>query len=579
MNVKSLLFSISLFLSCVSQSQTYNFEWVAPAGGVGSETVSFRSAVDALGNVYNIGSFDSITDLDPGPGTQFFYSGDDNACDIYIRKLDSSGNLLWAFQLGDKDQFDDISTINVDPSGNIIVAGSFVDTLDLDPTAGVTNVVGNSFNSNLYIAKYSPSGTLIWAKQTEGSNASGIVALTSKLDPMGNIYLTGQFADTIDVDTGPGISTIGTVNQSIYVIKYDNSGNLVWAKAVGIGSCINCDSWATALCLDQSGSILLTGLYRGTCDFDPGAAVSNLIWAGPDYQIFICKLDPLGNFIWVEAIGSRVSIYDLTADIVADAAGNFYITGCYDTIADMDPGPGVANLAFSGTIHNDIFICKFKPSGALIWAKGIGGNGLDIPATLVLDHSRLILGGFFQYSMDFDPGPGSNFMSPTGLYDSFILSLDTSGTFINALHLKSEPASYNYGRTLIRDVSGNLYFTGSFEDGLVDFDPGPLTHNVYAEGITDNVFVLKLHASLLGIDEKETNVISLYPNPGRTGFSFTAFTKIDKIEVINILGQTVYSTLEPPMDFIDMIEFPEGLYTISFLSEGRTTAKKWLKTN
>ncbi|MBL0329220.1 MAG: T9SS type A sorting domain-containing protein [Bacteroidetes bacterium] len=562
MNVRSILFSISLLIGYVSQSQTYSFEWVAPAGATGSETSSFRSAVDASGNVYNIGVFDSITDVDPGPGTYLLYSGHDNTSDIYIRKLDAAGNLVWAFQLGDPEYQDNITTINVDPSGNIIISGFFTDTLDLDPTAGVTNVIASPVNADIYIAKYTPSGTLLWAKQTEGSVASGIIPLTSKLDPMGNIYLTGQFADTIDVDTGPGISTINSVNQSVFVIKFDNSGNLIWAKAVGVSSCSFCDSWATALCLDQSGSILLTGLYRGTCDFDPGVGISNLSWPGTDYQIFICKLDPLGNLIWAEAIGNRVSIYDLTADIIADASGNFYITGCYDTIADMDPGPGVTNLAFSGTIHNDIFICKFKPSGDLIWARGIGGTGIDIPGTLVLDHSRIILSGFFQYTMDFDPGPGSTFISPGGFYDSFILSLDTSSAFINALHLKSDPVAYNYGRTLIRDISGNLYFTGGFDDGFVDFDPGPLTHNIYAQGILENVFVLKLHASFMDIVENEIGAISVFPNPGNTGFSFTAFTKIDKIEIRNVLGQIVYSESNPSMDFVNMTSFSDGLYTL-----------------
>ncbi len=579
MALKNLcIFSISLLANLSALAQTYSFEWVAEAGGLGGETVSARSAVDASGNVYNVGVFDSITDVDPGPGVYNLYSGHHTSDDIYVRKLDPSGNLIWVFQLGVPELADEVITLNLDPFGNIVITGFFGDSLDLDPTAGITDVVANPFSTEMYIAKYSPTGNLIWAKQTTGTSGSAIIPVTSRMDAVGNLYVTGELVDTVDMDPGPGISTLGGINQSLFVSKYDNSGNLVWAKALGSSSCVLCESRVTSLCLDQSGSVLLTGLYRGTNDFDPGPGVSNLSWPGTEYQIFICKLDPLGNFIWAEAIGNRVSIYDLTADIVGDALGNFYITGCYDTIADMDPGPGVTNLAFTGTIYNDIFICKFNSSGNLIWAKGIGGNGLDIPGTLVLDHDRLLLGGFFQYAMDFDPGPGSYNMSPAGSYDSFILVLDTSSTFVNALQLKSEPGAYNFGRTLIRDVSGNLYFTGSFEDGSTDFDPGPLTQNLYALGLTDNAFVVKLHASLLDVNESKNGSVSIFPNPGSSGFSFTAFTRIEKIEIRNVLGQTVFEEVEPTADFVNMASFADGLYTILFSSEGHTTARRWLKS-
>lgn len=566
MNVRSILFSFCLLTSTLSHSQSYSFDWVAPIGGAGSEVNSFLSAADGFGNVYTIGDFDSIADFDSGPGSFLMYSGHDYVKDIFVRKVNAAGAFVWAFKIGRPNFFETAYTLIVDPSGDIIISGMFSDTLDVDPSTSVFNVTSSGIGGEMFVAKYSSAGNFIWAKQTQNIVSSGIVSFAAKSDPAGNIYLTGAFDGVIDMDPGPAVFSISsTIGSSCFILKLDNSGNFLWVQSIGEGSTPGKDCRAYSINLDPAGNILLTGFYKGTCDFDPGPAVSNLIWPDYDHQIYISKLDPSGNLLWAKGIGARVFIDEFSVDIVADASGNIYCSGHYDTIPDMDPGAGTTTLPFAG--FKDTFVCKFDPAGNLIWAKGFGSAGLDVPNSLLLINNKIYLSGLFQYTMDFDPGVGTVILTPSGFYDNYILSLDTSGSFSNVMQIRSSPGAVVYAGSMVRDINENIILTGGFEMGPADFDPGPANHDVYP--LFEDVFVLKLHASLQSISENSNAVLtSIYPNPSSGIITVNSKIEFSKIEVMNTLGETVYSSVVASTETkIDLSNQSQGIYFVIVTSE------------
>ena len=118
-----------LFFLFSLETFSQNFAWAKQLGGVGSEN-SYAIAVDANGNVYTTGYFWLTTDFDPGIGTYNLTSA--GLYDIFVSKLDASGNFIWAKQIGGTSN--DVGfSITVDANGNIYTTGYFRDTVDFDP--------------------------------------------------------------------------------------------------------------------------------------------------------------------------------------------------------------------------------------------------------------------------------------------------------------------------------------------------------------------------------------------------------------------------------------------------------------
>jgi hypothetical protein len=183
---------------------------------------------------------------------------------------------------------------------------------------------------------------------------------------------------------------------------------------------------------DALGNIYTTGNFQLTVDFDPSINITNLTSVNSSLDIFICKFDPNGNFIWAKSIGG--ANYDYCKEINVDENGNVFATGFFQGTADFDPSPSIFNLTSSGS--SDIFITKLDSSGNFLWANKIGGTGDDRGQSLKTDKSgNIIISGAFSSTVDFDPGISVNNLVSSGLQDIFIGKYDKNGSFILLLRM------------------------------------------------------------------------------------------------------------------------------------------------
>ncbi|HKB45668.1 MAG TPA: gliding motility-associated C-terminal domain-containing protein, partial [Chitinophagaceae bacterium] len=266
--------------------------------------------------------------------------------DIFISKLDANGNFVWAKQLKGA-LFEGGYAITVDGSGNVYTTGFFAGTVDFDPGLGTFNMVSVN-NSDIYISKLDANGNFVWAKQLSGSSQS--LSESIALDNSGNIFLTGYFRNSIDVDPGTATFNMTAAGElDAFLVKLDNNGNFVWAKQFG-GSGVD---RGHELSLDASGNIYLIGDFENTVDFDSGPAVLNFTSAG-NTDIFISKFDNNGNLIWAKQIGGPD--HDIGYSVKPDAMGNVYSTGFFNQTVDFDPAFPVYNLSSPG--GNDAYVLK-----------------------------------------------------------------------------------------------------------------------------------------------------------------------------------------------------------------------------
>jgi hypothetical protein len=96
--------------------------------------------VDASGNVYTTGVFSDTVDFNPGAGT--FNLNSEGGYDVFVQKLDASGNFVWAKAFGSTSN-DQGSSIRLDALGNVYTTGYFSGTVDFDPGAGSFNLTGS----------------------------------------------------------------------------------------------------------------------------------------------------------------------------------------------------------------------------------------------------------------------------------------------------------------------------------------------------------------------------------------------------------------------------------------------------
>ncbi|MBC7873495.1 MAG: hypothetical protein H7Y01_05850, partial [Ferruginibacter sp.] len=249
-----------------------------------------------------------------------------------------------------------------------------------------------------------------------------------------------------------------------------NSPILEWARAMGGVE----EDAGTAMAVDPAGNVYTTGYFHGISDFDPGAGVFNLTSTGWS-DIFICKLDANGNFVWAKSIGNFQ--FDKGLGISTDAAGNVYVTGHFRGTVDFDPGPGIMDLTATG-FGDDFFILKLDTGGNLAWARNMGTVSDEYSYTINVDaNGNVYTSGHFKGTVDFDPGGGVTNLTSVGvgvLYDIFVSKLDAGGNFGWVRQLGSANPFYGffYNQCSIAfDVSGNVFIAGVFL-GTGDFNPG-----------------------------------------------------------------------------------------------------------
>ena len=469
-----------VFLYCLItfRSGAQNFSWAKQFGG-GFDCQGVDVKTDAAGNVYTTGYLNGTADFDPGPGV--YNLGQSSGAGLYISKLDATGNFVWAkqFESWNIKSF----AIELDASGNVYTTGFFQQTADFDPGPGVyTLTTPNSIGSHGFISKLDNNGNFVWAKEIGGNGNFYLSIYDQFIDATGNIIATGYFTGTADFDPGSAVLNFTSAGlDDHFVIKLDANGNLLWARQFG-GAIFSSGESITA---DNAGNVYSSGYFQGTVDFDPGPATFNLsspAFNSPDF--FISKLDVNGNFVWAKQV---TGASQGTGNSIVINGANIIIAGYFRGTADFDPGPGVFNMTPVGGI--DLFLMKLNLDGDFQWSKQIGGPLTDEAKKIALDPSgNIYMAGYFESTVDFDPGPGVMNLVTAGSYDGFAGKFDNNGNLLWVQKIGSANTDISY--SIVADVFENAYVTGTFTN-TIDFDAGAGVYNMTALG-GDDAFVLKL---------------------------------------------------------------------------------------
>jgi len=322
-----------------------NVLWARSAGGSYNDE-AMGLAIDASGNIYITGHFINQT-ITFGA----FTLTNSGAIDLFIAKYDSNGNVLWAKSAAGA-TFDYAYSAAIDASGNCLITGYF-DSPSITFGSFTLNQAGGG---DLFLAKYDPSGNVLWAKSAGGSYRD--VANSVCTDASGNSYITGDFQSaTITFSSGTLNNTTnsGTYSDAL-TVKYDSSGNVLWAKSMG--GVLN--DYGNSISVDAMGNSYIAG------DFQSGTIVfgtSTLTNMGSS-DLFLAKYDGTGNTVWAKSSGGIYS--DAANSVCTDASGNSFVTGSF-----ASPAITFGSITLSNPFSTSacIFVTRYDAFGNSLWAK------------------------------------------------------------------------------------------------------------------------------------------------------------------------------------------------------------------
>ncbi|MDD2230491.1 MAG: SBBP repeat-containing protein [Candidatus Cloacimonetes bacterium] len=344
-----------------------NWLWAKRAGGPSLQQAECI-AVDGDGNVYISGLF--------GVSATFgdITLSDIGSTNIFVAKLDSAGNWLWAKGAGSQANWNYGLGIALDAAANVYVTGCFQATVAFGATS-----LTCAGDIDIFVTKLDSSGNWLWAKSAGGTSSD--FGRDIAVDIAGNVYLTGTIRDEVFFgSTSLGNST-ANAQENIFVAKLDSAGNWLWAKdAGGLAYDYGC-----GIALDSAANIYVTGYFWLDATF--GSTTLNSIG---DKDIFVAKLDSGGNWHWAKRAGGT-HYSDGGNDIAVDSAGDVYLSGFF---SDTDADFGETILTSNGYL--DIFVAKLGSAGNWLWAKGVGGIGEDQGYGIALDsNSNIYMSGHF----------------------------------------------------------------------------------------------------------------------------------------------------------------------------------------
>lgn len=459
--------------------------------------------------------------------------------------------------------------IDVDAAGNVYVAGIFGMGCDFDPSGSqsLLNPVGST---DIFIAKYSPSGSLIW-KYTIGGNTELLLGM--RVDDAGNAYIIGNYYSSVTAfGLGSNNSVFANGAADAFIVKYNSGGQLRFIKSIGGNAT---DSFDDLEVDNNTGDIYLGGYFNSSqMDFDPGAGqvvLLNTTPVGVNANPFIAKYDSSGNYIWafnfknmgsghisalsLDASGRLVAGGYFTGTMVVDSVNTtinasaggidnvimrFSSAGTYDNgwtfggissdyltnlvttgndivatgvfldSMDVNPGNGVSTVYSSGS--NEIYLTKIDENGVFQWGGSIKGSLNDYVLGITANSAgEVYITGYFNFAASFDLTSNSGVQTAYSGKDGFVAKYSSSGALITAMAIGSD--GNDQVDAIVHTGNGEFLITGSFVDNPLHVDPFHTSTLLPNAGGSD-VFVARYSDILtVGLTSVNSDNVKIYPVP------------------------------------------------------------------
>lgn len=530
-----------------------NLLWARQVEGTGGD-FGEGIALKANGDIFLTGSFEETADFDVGSST--FSLTSNGASDIFLLKLTGTGEFVWAIEMGGS-ATDVGREIVWSPAGMVYISGQFSGIADFDP-GPVSENLQSAGNRDLYLAGYDDDGALQFAFGMGSPDYESVTGMD--LSPNDGLVISGDYLSGFDLDPGPGTFLLGEAgNGDGFFAQYDFQGEFIQAAVIGNGF----GDGVRDIAMDETGQILVTGIFEGSLDMDPSG--DDLILTATTQDMYIAKYDHGLKPRWAYALPGDGTERD--SRIMLNDDGQILLAGQTERKTDFDPGPGEDTLDWNGS-ENPFFAvydqCQHHQDITQTICQGttyqLGSHTLDSTGI---------------YTEAFDLGNGCDSVLTLDLTVTPVdISVNTTGASLTANATNASFQWYECNTDLL--IAGAT--SATFADTLGSFYV-VVTQNGCAD--TSNCFIL----SITNQDEfLQSSQLNIWPNPASSELflQFDHPTRIQELSLWNFQGQNLvqfpyFGTYERLR--LNLPKLPPGLYLLTLQdSEGDIDqARFWVK--
>ncbi|NQT26937.1 T9SS type A sorting domain-containing protein [candidate division KSB1 bacterium] len=437
------------------RAQNPGFNWIQQAGSTGNVSCNVI-AYDGENHCLVAGNHSATVELTSADGNHISLIPAGN--DVFIAKYDLDGNLVWAIGGSDHVVYD----IAVDKQGNCYITGYFRGTATFGPgDPNETNLVCAG-GEDIFLAKYTSSGNLIWAKRAGSPEYDYCYGIA--VDDNGYCSISGGFEGTATFGAGESNETALTSggDDDFFIARYDTDGDLCWAKRAGGSQLVV----GLDIAAHGTNALSVTGRLHGTATFGTGEANETVLNNQGESDIFVALFDSSGFLQWVTIAGGAER--DFGAAVAMDTAGNIFVTGRFEdeAVFELDK-PQEIRINSSGEF--DLFVAKWDILGNLLWVTSDGGPKWDLGYSIAMNSKdHCLVAGKFDSTVVFGAGQvGETSLTTEGWADVFFAEYTDDGELVWAVSAGGE--GNDYGDAISAGPSGSVLLAGKFQEE-VSFD-------------------------------------------------------------------------------------------------------------
>jgi len=405
------------------------------------------------------------------------------------------------------------------------IGGSLVKTKDSCYAVAGTYTYAPVGDLDGVIMKIDSMGDTLWQKKIGGSGFDEFQSLVQ--NPDGSYVMAG------------GTDRIGHGSVDAWLVKTDSAGNILWQKAYGGTG----DDYAYSVSKTYGGGYILAGY-------------TNSFGAG-DWDVYIVKVDSLGNEQWQKTLGFAYS--DNATGIIPTSDKGFFITGSISKN--------------SGNSNTNCYAAKLDSAGNLIWQKSYWGlryNEFDGKGI------ELSTGDFIVDGMSQDTAAPYN---ARGL----LMKICSQGDSIwSRTYKKWDGENYFDGVAL---TPGDGFIVAGYATNGLNIGGGEDAWLMKTDSLgCDSIGCLPstVNCHVTGINESEivNQEFEVYPNPSSGNFTIkNNFSGNYEIEIFNSLGQEVFRNekVNDKLFEVDLSEQASGIYFVRCISGEKIYTEKIVK--
>ncbi len=370
-------------------------------------------------------------------------------------------------------------------------------------------------------------------------------------DTENNVYLVGSFSDSLFIGNQ---SIIATAEEDLFVAKWDETGNFQWVKQFGITGA----NRGMEVLINPAKQIIIGGIYKGQVAIGIDTITTNT----PDFDVFLAALDENGNGLWARKAGGVLE--DNFSSMAIDETQNIYIAGQYTGRLSLNDSIRIETEGF----NENAYLIKYTQNGDPLWAKSIGNAGFETSTDLLYKDQEIILCGFFNQEIEVDD---FSIIGPSSL-QAYILNIDAFDNKATNLQI-----TYSDLLLLINQISqttqGAPVIGGTFKGNY------NLQGNTIASTAHFSVFLGILNAATTTSSHNTPILpkVEISPNPASNQLRIETEESSFSFSLWTLNGQLVYQSNNEKI--INLPPLPASIYLAKFTDSNRQSLIKKVVIN